>query len=101
MQIGWQNRKFIQPSVNAIRMLNASKLGTSRLTSSSLLSFSSSPPLALSLPFLFFFFFSHFLSQFSYQENPKMLRLLLTVVKTQAAPRARGYLYLDDRWYFS
>ncbi|OJJ78672.1 uncharacterized protein ASPGLDRAFT_1198331 [Aspergillus glaucus CBS 516.65] len=47
MQIGWVDHNSILPSVNAIRMLNASKLGISRLTPSSLLSFPPlSPPLS-------------------------------------------------------
>ena len=39
MQIGWVDHISILPSVSAIRMLNASKLGTSRLISVSLVSF--------------------------------------------------------------
>lgn len=81
-------------------MLNAAKLGTSRLTFGFLLSVSPFrlPPFPSSshLPPPLFSYFS--LPQFSYQENLKTLSSLLTAVKTQAAPRAGSYLYLDDRW---
>ena len=57
MQIGWENHFSIQPSANAIRLLNASNLGTNRLTSGSPLhsSFSLPPPSLLCSPSTFLF----------------------------------------------